>query len=180
MPAPHHRSSPSFYFSWVQSVARVFVSMATLQSDATKTQPVCPLGFLAQYQHSERYSSIGWHPDWLMCPATVPSKPTLNTTPNSFHNHLLRGYAVLCHTMYYSWCSCRNVSDSSYSKACVRQASECLLLWMFAAGWGTTMLWEKTSPHKCRQIQRESEENICCILFFNICFKFSAVGKCFN
>lgn len=31
-----------FYFSWAQSVARVFVSMATLQSDATKPSQKSP------------------------------------------------------------------------------------------------------------------------------------------
>lgn len=70
-------SSTSFYFSWAQLVAKVFVSMATLQSDATKPSqnplPSLPgsLGTIPAQRAIRYYRLAHWLTDWCLRRAAV-------------------------------------------------------------------------------------------------------------
>lgn len=129
--ALHRSSTTSFYFSWARSVARVLVSMATLQSDATKPSQNPPW---VPWQDTNPGSAIGWHADCRLQLATMPAELTQYTTPTSFRNHLLTGYSAAQHSAqfhaindsaiyYYSWWIYRNVSDRMSSDACVKHAT---------------------------------------------------------
>lgn len=105
-----------FYFSWAQLVARVFVSMATLQSDATKN-PKPPSSALARYQQRERCSATGWHTDWVTVSPASHSDSCVISIHNPFYNlPQLSSSMVIPNdsAIYYSWGIYGDVSHKKY------------------------------------------------------------------